>query len=110
MSETRDRFCGWNPAANDQQPFRCTACGEAVSHINPRPCGCEILRTLPVDGSPRYLTDAEVGRACRMSTRKLVWLDRTTEPAAGGLTLWLCRLTYEGRRVLSKMETTWRET
>lgn len=26
--------------AEDTQPFRCAACGVAVSHINPKPCDC----------------------------------------------------------------------
>jgi rubrerythrin len=26
--------------AEDQQPWRCKTCGEAVSHINPRDCAC----------------------------------------------------------------------
>ncbi|MBU1767931.1 MAG: hypothetical protein KJ648_07505 [Candidatus Omnitrophica bacterium] len=57
----------------------------------------QLLRTIPRDG-PRYLTPGEVPAAHHLRRAKLLWLDAP----AHAFPLYLGRLTYEGRRVLSK--------
>lgn len=57
----------------------------------------QLLRTIPRDG-PRYLTPGEVPAAHCLRRAKLLWLDAP----AHAFPLYLGRLTYEGRRVLSK--------
>lgn len=51
-TKERERYVRGLAHAADQQPWRCVNCGEAVSHINPRPCRC----TKDTERAP---TDAE---------------------------------------------------
>lgn len=40
LRKRRHKVLSGLATANDPQPFRCVKCGEAVSHVNPRPCAC----------------------------------------------------------------------
>lgn len=47
--DLKSRTRGRRHDAEDQQPWRCTSCGEAVSHIRKNDCACtRALRDVPV--------------------------------------------------------------
>lgn len=76
----RDNMLSQRAAAEDQQPFRCVKCGEAVSHVNPRPCKCirDVARA-----------DRPAMPSCGHSACRQNWIDTGHN---GCIQLWACQV------------------